>query len=85
MPDETIIIIFAELDKFSQEKQKQYTMDTYSERDYYAGLDYAKKEGREEGREKRNLEVAANLKKLGIPIKQIATATGLSIAKIISL
>lgn len=60
-------------------------MDTYSERDYYAGLDYARNEGVEKGIQKGREEVAVNLKNIGIPVEQIAKATGLSLEKISSL
>jgi predicted transposase/invertase (TIGR01784 family) len=46
------------------------------------GRRYGWKEGREEGREERAIEIARNFKNLGIPIGQIAQATGLPPEKI---
>ncbi len=87
------ILDACEIARFSKEKKKQYTMDTYSERDYYAGLDYATHqgfqkgvaEGREGGREEGRKEVAVNLKNIGVPVEQIAKATGLSVEQISAL
>ena len=39
-------------------------------------------EGEAKGREKRNIEVAQNFKRLGVPIATIAEATGLSLPEI---
>ena len=39
---------------------------------------YARKEGREEGWEERNIEIARNFKNMGLSVSQIALGTGLS-------
>jgi len=45
-------------------------------------LDTAKLEGLTEGKAERSIEVARNLKRLGIPTETIAESTGLSPAEI---
>ena len=41
-----------------------------------------KEEGRKEGEEKRNIEIAKNLLKLNFPVEAISQATGLSVSEI---
>ena len=45
-------------------------------------LSDAREEGWEGGREERNIEVARNFKRLGVPVSTIAEATGLSVSEI---
>jgi len=45
-------------------------------------VEKAKKEGREEGKKKRDIEITKNLLKIGISLEQISKATGLSIEEI---
>ena len=58
-------------------------------RDTHNQIEYAKEiaheEGRKEGREERNLEVAINLLQLGTPCEIVAKATGLSLEEVTKL
>jgi predicted transposase/invertase (TIGR01784 family) len=60
-----------------------------AQRDEYSRIQGALEEGRQdgwkEGREEEKLEIALNFKNLGIPVGQIAQATGLSPEKITTL
>ncbi|MFP3091129.1 Rpn family recombination-promoting nuclease/putative transposase, partial [Treponema sp. TIM-1] len=49
------------------------------------GIREGKREGIQEGIQKKAIEVARNLKKIGIPIDQIAQGTGLSVEDIAKL
>ena len=64
----------AEIAKLTKEEYKAYIDSLNSYRDYKNTLDYAKKEER--------LEIAKELKTLGIPFDQISVATKLSIEEI---
>jgi len=64
----------AEIAKLTKEEYKAYVDSLNSYRDYKNTLDYAKKEER--------LEIAKELKTLGIPFDQISVATKLSIEEI---
>ena len=78
-------------------ERMQYDYDLKKARDYQAEMKFARnkayKEGKEEGREEGMqrgkmeaiLEMARNLKALGVSNDMISTATGLSIDKINSL
>ena len=78
-------------------ERMQYDYDLISARDYQAEMKFARnkayKEGREEGMQQGMqqgkmeaiLEMAHNLKALGVSNDMISTATGLSIDKINSL
>jgi predicted transposase/invertase (TIGR01784 family) len=68
----------AEIAKLTKEEYKAYVDNLNSYRDYYNCLDYAKKEGREEGKIEKGIEIAKNLLNLGIPIDTIIASTGLS-------
>ena len=57
----------------------KYELDTQSK------MVQAKRDGVDEGRKQRGIEIAGNFKKLGIPVTQIAHATGLSIEDIAKL
>ncbi len=48
----------------------------------YDGRAQGREEGREEGRTERSIEIARQLKAMGLTDKQIAEATGLDIQKV---
>ena len=66
----------AEIATFTpQEKIKlEFDMRTERERDIKNQIAYAKKEGREEGREEERIRIVENLRKLGISEEKIASA-----------
>jgi predicted transposase/invertase (TIGR01784 family) len=56
--------------------REKYELDTQS------NLTYAKREARAEGLAEGKLEIARNLKKMGLPVSQIAEGTGLPVESI---
>ena len=58
----------------TKEERLRLEEDWKNYNDYFNTLDYAKKEGVAEGK----IEVAGNLKKMGLPLDSIAQATGLT-------
>ena len=50
--------------------------------DFFNTVDFARDEGRAEGELKKQLEIAKNMKTMGLPSESIAQATGLSIEEI---
>ena len=73
------------MEKFSgldDEDKKKYINNMQTARDTYNQLEYAKKKGREEGREegikKRSREIAVNLLRINLPVQTICEATGLT-------
>jgi predicted transposase/invertase (TIGR01784 family) len=62
----------------SEEALRAYQMREMAMSDWTSGLNHA----RREGAEKKSLEIARNLKSIGIPVEQIALGTGLSIEEI---
>ena len=71
----------AEIAKLSSEEYEQYVISLKTYRDYKNSIDTA----REEGKAEEKLEIAKNLKALGMPANQIAIATNLSIEVIENL
>ena len=63
-------------------KNIQHIRAEQAELDEKARIKYAADEGKEEGREERELEIAKNFKNEGIPFETIAKATGLPLEKI---
>ena len=53
-----------------------------AEHDRISGLNGARREGEEIGEEKKAVEIARKLKKMGIPVGQIAEGTGLPVGEI---
>ena len=64
----------AEIARFSQEDQRLYEDSMKAYRDITNAINTAKKEAREE----EKMEIAGNLKKMGLPVDEISTATGLT-------
>ena len=73
----------------TEEERARLEEDWKNYNDYFNTIDYAKKEGNEEGRaegeRKKNLENAKGFKEAGTPIAIIAQVTGLSIEEIENL
>jgi len=84
IPDKLRIKIFekmfevAEVAKLNPNEYKSYVDNLNSYRDLKNCLDYAKAEGKTEGK----IEIAKEMKTLGIPIEQIAIVTKLSVNEI---
>ena len=84
----------AEIANFSQEERRDYRESQKDFWDLFAVTETAEKKGRAEGRaeglaegeaigvEKRNVQIARNLKAMGLNSEQIAQATGLTIDEI---
>jgi predicted transposase/invertase (TIGR01784 family) len=80
----------AEIAQFNQSEAKEYeaslkyyrdmqnVVDTAIEEAVAKALEKGREEGREEGMQEKQREIARNLKKLGLPVSDIAAATGLS-------
>ena len=77
----------------TKEERAQYEYEWKVYNDYYNCLDYAEEKGMtigmekgmEKGREEEKLEIARNLKTMGLPSESIAQATGLTIEEIENL
>jgi len=76
----------AEIARLDPKEMKAYDESLKVLWDNYSIIETAKEEGREEGREKgrveRDIEIAREMKKEGLPVSQIARFTGLSIEEI---
>ena len=68
----------AEFANMTLEQRMQYALAMKHKWDYQNTIDYARKEGREEGREQQAVETARRLLELGLPVETIALGTGLS-------
>lgn len=83
----------AEIASFTPQERREYEESVKDYRDYYSTVKTAHKKGRAEGRaeglaegeHKKAIEVARSLKKMELPIVDIANATGLSAEEIASL
>jgi predicted transposase/invertase (TIGR01784 family) len=73
MASEVLITISKdEKERFRLMSEEKYILDTHSD------LVYERRQGLAEGIAKEKLEIARNLKKMGLPVSQIAEGTGLS-------
>ena len=68
----------AEIAKFTPTELKEYEDSLKAYRDIKNSLDTAKEEGREEGREQRNIEIAKKMLAAGMHIDIIINMTDLS-------
>ena len=68
----------ADLSKFAKEDKIKYVNNMTTERDIRNQIDYARHEGREEGKEEATLTMAKNCKAEGLPVEMIVKLTGLS-------
>ena len=64
----------AEIATFTPQEKIKLEFDMRTERDIKNQIAYAKKEGREEGREEERIRIVENLRKLGISEEKIASA-----------
>ena len=64
----------AEIATFTPQEKIKLEFDMRTERDLKNQIAYAKKEGREEGREEERIRIVENLRKLGISEEKIARA-----------
>jgi predicted transposase/invertase (TIGR01784 family) len=65
-----------------KEALRAYQMREMALSDWTSGLNHAREEGIQEGMREGRQEVAGNLKKIGLPVEQIAKVTGLSVEEI---
>ena len=80
----------AEIAGFTKSELREYEDSLKAFRDLKNTLDNAKLEGREEGRKEglvegeknKTIEIAKNLREMGLPLNTIAEATGLSVEDI---
>ena len=66
----------------SKEERARLDEDWKNYNDFFNTMDYARAEGREEGRKKEQLKLAKGFKEAGTPIAVIAQVTELSIEEI---
>jgi len=76
------IFSVAEIAKLSYEEYLQYVESFKVYRDYKNSIDTARDEGKAEGEKLKTIEIAKELKMLGVPFTQISVATKLSIEEI---
>ena len=74
-----------EIANFAPDERVKYEHDMTTERDRLNQLDYARKVFLEKGREEGLFTVARNLLNMGMPLADIAKATGLSESQIQTL
>jgi predicted transposase/invertase (TIGR01784 family) len=67
-----VVVSQEEIERARQVSEEKYQLDLQSK------LVQARREGRQEGLQQRKLEIARNIKVLGVPIEKIAQATGLT-------
>ena len=75
----------AELCNFTPDEYYNYQNSQKMIYDYENTIDFAKKQGREKGRDEKSLEIARNLLSMGLSVEQIVNATGLTEEQIRSL
>lgn len=80
-----ILFKLLEIANFAPDERVKYQHEMTTERDRINQLDYARKKGREEGREEERTKNAKNLLALGVDPATIAKATGLSEAEMANL
>ena len=72
----------AEIARYSELERREYEESINAYRDINNAVNTAKREGKEEGlaqgREERTMEIALNMKKLGLPVSDIVSSTGLT-------
>ena len=69
----------------TEEERARLEEDWKNYNDYFNTIDFAKKEGKEEGARKKNLENAKKMKEKGCTAEFISDITGLSIEEIENL
>ena len=76
------LLDIADVAALNETEYKEYQEALKNYRDYQAGINFAKKEGVLEGEQKKQLEIARNLKADGLPISFIQKYTHLSAQEI---
>jgi predicted transposase/invertase (TIGR01784 family) len=76
------IFRIAEMSKMTKEERELYHSDVKAKSDWNAGIRYAEKKARLEGKLEGKFEIAINLKKEGMSAELIAKTTGLSIEEV---
>ena len=80
--------IFARLEataaraNLTREERARYEEEWKNYNDLYNTMDFAEAKGRKEGRKERDIEIACQLKVMGLPATQISQATGLTLEEI---
>ena len=69
----------------SKDERARLDEDWKNYNDFFNTMDYAKEEGRKEGKKEEQLKLAKGFKEAGTPIAVIAQVTGLSIEEIEAL
>ena len=90
LPEETKELFYKVLDtadvaSLSERDRIQYESDLKNYRDSMSCIAFAEHKGREEGFKNGVLRTAQKMKSLGIPEKDIAECTGLSVEEILGL
>ncbi|WP_232616816.1 Rpn family recombination-promoting nuclease/putative transposase [Treponema primitia] len=72
------------MDFVSQDKEalRAYQMRAMAMSDWTSGINKAKREGKAEGKREGKVEIARNMKAMGMTSAQITTATGLTLEEI---
>jgi predicted transposase/invertase (TIGR01784 family) len=65
-----------------KEALRAYEMRQMALSDWTSGINYARREGIKTGEKQKTVEIARNLKAIGVPFGQIAQGTGLTEAQI---
>lgn len=73
----TDILDACEIETFDSDKRIKYDSDMYDEKRLKGVMDAARDDGRAEGREEAQVEMARKFKALGVDIDTIVQATGL--------
>jgi predicted transposase/invertase (TIGR01784 family) len=61
-----------------KEALRAYEMRQMALSDWTSGINHARREGMKEGEKQKAIEIARNLKAIGIPLEQIVQITGLT-------
>ena len=72
----------AEVGNLTKEEKAMYDSNLKSRWDYENSIAFAREEAEERGEHKKALDIARELKKMGLAITDIAKGTGLSIEEI---
>ena len=75
----------AKIVNFTAAEQVSYVKDQQMKYDYENVMEYAVEQAEAKGKAERDLEIAKNLRAMGLPEEQIARATGLSSAAVSAL
>ena len=74
-----LLFDFAEIANFAPRERIKYINDMTTKRDLHNQIEYARDEGREQGREEAMKIIAQNLQDMGMSMEDIKKATGVSL------